>query len=274
VIAERKLYHDRTKGRYLPTSGNDTSAEDNDTEVIGNIFHSVRKKRFAMLDILLAASRDGLMTDLDIREEVDTFMAEGHDTTATSLCFTLALLAEHKDIQNRVRNEVDTALQKNGEKFTMKLLQELPYLERCIKESLRLYPSAHLISRNTGEDVELSSYLVPAGTFVLLDIYGVHRDPNFWPNPEVFDPDKFLPEKIRNRHPYSYIPFSAGPRNCIGQRFAMLEMKAMIASLIHNFYVEPIDYLKNIQIHVDFVLRSASPIRVRFVPVRETNTSL
>ncbi|XP_011882068.1 PREDICTED: cytochrome P450 4C1-like [Vollenhovia emeryi] len=131
-----------------------------------------------------------------------------------------------------------------------------------------------MMSRNTGEDVELSSYLVPAGTYVHLDIFGVHRDPNFWPNPEVFDPDRFLPEKIRNRHPYSYIPFSAGPRNCIGQRFAMLEMKAMIAPLIHNFYVEPIDYLKNIQMQIDLVLRPVPPFRVRFVPVRETNARL
>ncbi|XP_011687784.1 PREDICTED: cytochrome P450 4C1-like, partial [Wasmannia auropunctata] len=113
-------------------------------------------------------------------------------------------------------------MQENGEKLTMKLLQNLPYLERCIKEALRLYPSVYLISRIPGEDVKLQSYLVPAGTILHLNIYGVHRDPNFWPNPEVFDPDRFLPEKILNRHPYSYIPFSAGPRNCIGKLVSFL----------------------------------------------------
>ncbi|XP_011858656.1 PREDICTED: cytochrome P450 4C1-like isoform X2 [Vollenhovia emeryi] len=157
-------------------------------------------------------------------------------------------------IQDRVRDEVDTALQGHGEKFTMKLLQDLPYLERCIKEGLRLYPSVNHISRIAGEDVKL-----------------LHRDPNFWPNPEVFDPDRFLHERIRNRHPYSYIPFSAGPRNCIGQRFAMLEMKAMIAPLIHNFYLEPIDYLKNVRINVDILLRPSHPLRVKFI--RKTNAS-
>ncbi|XP_071576478.1 cytochrome P450 4C1-like [Temnothorax nylanderi] len=269
IIAERKLYHDRTNNQYLKSFGNDTSAERDDAEPIG-----IRRKRLAMLDLLIAASREGLMTDLDIREEVDTFMFEGHDTTAMGLCYILALLAEHKDIQDHVRNEVDTALQENEEKFTMKLLQDLPYLDRCIKEALRLYPSVFLISRIPAEDVKLQSYLVPAGTFLHLNIYAVHRDPNFWSNPEVFDPDRFLPERSRNRHPYSYLPFSAGPRNCIGQRFAMLELKAMIAPLVHNFYLEPIDYLKNIRIHVDLVLRPAHPIRAKFIPIRKTNASL
>ncbi|XP_024890989.1 cytochrome P450 4C1-like [Temnothorax curvispinosus] len=177
-------------------------------------------------------------------------------------------------IQDRVRNEVDIALQENDERYTMKLLQDLPYLDRCIKEALRLYPSVFLISRYPAEDVKLQSYLVPAGTFVSLNIYAVHRDPNFWPNPEIFDPDRFLPEKIRNRHPYSYLPFSAGPRNCIGQRFAMLELKAMIAPLVHNFYLEPIDYLKNLRMQVDLILRPAHPLRVRFIPVCKGNSTL
>ncbi|XP_071582126.1 cytochrome P450 4C1-like isoform X1 [Temnothorax nylanderi] len=268
IIAERKLYHDRTNGQYLKSFDNDTSANRDDAEPV-----EIRRKRLAMLDLLIAASRDGLMTDSDIREEVDTFMFEGHDTTAMGLCYISALLAEHKDIQDRVRNEIDSALQENGQKFTMKLLQNLPYLERCIKEALRLYPSVHVISRLPGEDVKLHSYLVPAGTYLHLNIYGVHRDPNFWSNPEVFDPDRFLPEKIRNRHPYSYLPFSAGPRNCIGQRFAMLEMKAMIAPLVHNFYLEPIDYLKNLRIQLDMVLRPSHPLRVKFIPVCKTYAS-
>ncbi|XP_011699126.1 PREDICTED: cytochrome P450 4C1-like isoform X2 [Wasmannia auropunctata] len=269
IIAERKLDHERTNGQYLKNFGNEDFAEENYVKTTGT-----RKKRLAMLDLLISASREGLISDSDIREEVDTFMFEGHDTVATALCFILALLAEYKDIQDRVRNEIDIAIKENGEKFTIKLLQQLPYLEKCIKEGLRLYPSVYFISRVTAEDVKLQSYVVPAGTLLFMFFNKVNRDPNFWPNPDVFDPDRFLPEKIRNRHPYSYLPFSAGPRNCIGQRFAMLEMKAMIASLIHDFYLEPVDYLKDLSLRADIILRFAPPFRLKFVPIRKINKCL
>ncbi|XP_029157494.1 cytochrome P450 4C1-like [Nylanderia fulva] len=249
IIAERKLYHKRTNGRYLKNLESDKEAEIDDAEVF-----AIKKKRLAMLDLLIMASQDGVLTDLDIREEIDTFMFEGHDTTAMGLTFALLLLAEHKDIQERVRAEIDTAMQENGGKLTMKSLQDLSYLDRCLKEVLRLYPSVPFISRTAAEDVKLQSYVVPAGTILFLQIFGSHRDLNFWPNPEVFDPDRFLPEKIQNRHPYSYVPFSAGPRNCIGQRFGMLELKAMIVSLIHNFYLEPVDHVKDVRLKVDIAL--------------------
>ncbi|XP_067213631.1 cytochrome P450 4C1-like isoform X2 [Linepithema humile] len=262
IIAERKLYHEHTNNRYLKNFENYNIGKIDDTEVYGT-----RKKRLAMLDLLIAASKENNITDLDIREEVDTFMFEGHDTTAMAACFTLLLLAEHKDVQERIRTEIDTAIQEHGKKYTMTLLQNLPYLDRCLKESLRLYPSVHLISRVAPEDIKLDSYIIPAGTFIHINIYDVHRDPNFWPNPDVFDPDRFLPEKIRNRHFYSYVPFSAGPRNCIGQRFAMLEMKAIIAPLVHNFYLESVDKLKDVRLKSDLVLRPAHPLRVKFIPI-------
>ncbi|XP_050452053.1 cytochrome P450 4C1-like [Cataglyphis hispanica] len=262
IIAERKLYHECTDYRYLENFENDTEMEIHDVEVFG-----VKKKRLAMLDLLIKASRDNFLIDLDIREEVDTFMFEGHDTTAMGMTFALLLLAEHKDVQERVRVEVDNAMQENGGKLTMKSLQNLSYLERCLKEALRLYPSAFFILRNIKEDVKLNSYVIPAGTILFLDIYGVHRDPNFWSNPEVFDPDRFLPERIKNRHPYSYLPFSAGPRNCIGQRFGLLELKAMIAPLVHNFYLESVDYLKDIQLKFDAIIRLSHSVHIKFIPI-------
>ncbi|XP_070168058.1 cytochrome P450 4C1-like [Polyergus mexicanus] len=261
VIAERKLYHERTNGRHLKNLENNKETEI-DVEVFG-----IKKRRLSMLDLLIAVSRDNSLTDLDIREEVDTFMFAGHDTTAMSMTFALLLLAEHKDIQERVRIEVETAMQENGGKLTMRSLQNLPYLDRCLKESLRLYPTAFFILRDVQEDVKLNSYIVPVGTILYLNIYGVHRDPNFWPNPEVFDPDRFLPERRQNRHPYSYLPFSAGPRNCIGQRFGLLEMKAMIAPLVHNFYLEPIDYLKNIQLKFHLLICPSHPVHIKFIPI-------
>ncbi|XP_072766428.1 cytochrome P450 4C1-like isoform X3 [Anoplolepis gracilipes] len=261
IIEERKRYHEETGYQYLKNFENDTPNEY--AEIA-----TTRKKRLAMLDLLIAASQENKIDDSGIREEVDTFMFEGHDTVAMGVFFTLLLLAEHKDVQDRVRNEVNAALQENGGNFTMSLLQNLPYLERCLKEALRLYPSVPFISRTLSADTTLSSYVVPSGTTVDLHIYEVHRDPNFWPNPDIFDPDRFLPEKTRGRHSYSYVPFSAGSRNCIGQRFAMLELKAIIAPLLHNFYLEPLDYLKNLQIRIDLVTRPAHPIRLNFIPIQ------
>ncbi|XP_071652110.1 cytochrome P450 4C1-like [Temnothorax longispinosus] len=260
VIAERKQYHESTDGRYLTKHFKD-NVED-DKEVIG-----IKKKRLAMLDLMLLEAANNEMNDLDIREEVDTFMFEGHDTTAMGLTFAILLLAEHKDVQECARNEVSAVIQANDGKLTMSALNNMPYLERCLKESLRLYPSVPFISRVLSEDVKTESYLIPTGSVMHINIYDIHRDPNFWPNPNVFDPDRFLPERIQKRHPYSYLPFSAGPRNCIGQRYAMLELKAIIASLVHNFYLEPIDYLKDLRFMSDLVTRVTQPIRTRFVPI-------
>ncbi|KAL6256425.1 hypothetical protein P5V15_012538 [Pogonomyrmex californicus] len=269
IIAERKLYHEQINGQYLKTSDKNTSAEEDNSENI-----TIKKRRLVMIDMLIAASREGHLTDSDIEEEINTFIAAGYETTTMTLCYILCLLAEHKDIQNRVREEINAVMHESGGKLTMQSLQKLSYLERCIKETLRLYPVVYIIARNTSEDVKLQSYLVPAGTSILISIYGVHRDPNYWPNPEIFDPDRFLPEKIQNQHPYSYLPFSAGPRNCIGQRFALLEMKSIITSLIYNFYLEPIEYLKDIPFIADITIRPAYPFRLKFIPITKTHIDI
>ncbi|XP_014486915.1 PREDICTED: cytochrome P450 4C1-like [Dinoponera quadriceps] len=263
IIAERKRYHEQTGGQYLKYFENDTENE----EATGS---KIKKRRMAMLDILIAESRNSGLTDLDIREEVDTFVFEGHDTVAIAICFNLLLLAEHKDIQDRVRKEISDVMQENDGKLNMNALQNLSYLEMCLKESMRMYPSVPIISRVCTEDVKLQSYLVPESTTVQLLIYDLHHNAKIWPNPEVFNPDRFLPENIKTRHSYSYLPFSAGPRNCIGQRFAILEMKALIAPLVHNFHLEPIDYLKDVSLKVDFVLRTTRSIRMKVIPIKHT----
>ncbi|XP_067210642.1 cytochrome P450 4C1-like [Linepithema humile] len=260
IIAQRKQYHKNIDGQYLKQFENDALND----EIIG-----VKRKRLAMLDLLIAESYHNKMSDLDIREEVDTFMFEGHDTVAMSICFTILLLAEHKNIQDRVRSEISAVMLRNNGKLNMAALNDMPYLERCLKESLRLYPSVPNIARVASEDVKLQSYIVPAGTLIITAIKLIHRNPDFWPNPDVFDPDRFLPENIKNRHPFSYLPFSAGSRNCIGLRFAMMELKAIIAPLVYNFYLEPVDRLKDFRFRLDLVNRVMHPIRVKFIPIEQ-----
>ncbi|XP_012271223.1 cytochrome P450 4C1 [Orussus abietinus] len=264
IIGERTQYHDENPGAFLE-SYQENGNYVNRSEIESS--NGKKKKRLAMLDLLIAASRlHGRIDDDGIREEVDTFMFRGHDTTAMGLCFALLLLAENKEIQDRARREIDGIFEESGGKITMAEVQRMTYLDRCIKEALRLFPSVPFISRQTAEDLQLKNYVIPKDTIIQVHVYDLHRDPNFWPNPELFDPDRFLPERIQGRHPFSYVPFSGGPRNCIGQRFAMLELKTLISHIMYNFYMEPIDFTNDVRFYPDLVLRPGHPIRVKFVP--------
>ncbi|KAG8037299.1 hypothetical protein G9C98_005509 [Cotesia typhae] len=267
IIKERKQYHEKTEGKYL----NYFEQTENNSTVL-QTDAKIKRKRLAFLDLLIAASRQGLgVDDQGIREEVDTFVFAGHDTTAMALLFTILLLAEHKDVQAKARAEVDKVLNESKGKLTVNEVQRFTYLECCIKESLRLYPSVPVISKTIQEDTHFKNYFVPKNTTLLIYPIDTHRDPNFWPNPDVYDPDRFLPsEQSEKRHPFSYIPFSAGPRNCIGQRFAMLELKTLIAGLLHNFYLEPQDRTADVTIIPDLVIRPAHPVYIKFVPIIET----
>ncbi|CAD6241004.1 GSCOCT00009059001.2-RA-CDS [Cotesia congregata] len=233
--------------------------------------NKTKQKRLAFLDLLLSAvKRKTGVDERGIKEEVDTFVFEGHDTTSAALLFVILLLAEHQDIQNRVRAEIEEVLAENNGEANFNDLQRLTYLECCIKESLRLYPTVPTISRNTQEDLVLSKNLhctVPKETILNVQIFDTHRDPNFWPRPNVFDPDRFLPENSVTRHPFSFIPFSAGSRNCIGQKFAMLELKTFMASLLYNFCLEPQETTADLRLIPDLVIRPAHPVYVKFVPI-------
>ncbi|KAK0073593.1 hypothetical protein PV326_013264 [Microctonus aethiopoides] len=123
-----------------------------------------------------------------------------------------------------------------------------------------------IAAKKNGHIDDDENHLIPAYVIVSLHIFDLHRDAEFWPDPLRYDPDRFLPERIQGRHPFSYIPFSAGPRNCIGQKFAMMELKAMVGHLIHNFYLEPVDSSKDVRFAMDLVLRPKHAVRVKFVP--------
>uniref|UniRef100_A0A182MYY1 Cytochrome P450 n=1 Tax=Anopheles dirus TaxID=7168 RepID=A0A182MYY1_9DIPT len=197
-----------------------------------------RRKRLAFLDLLLQSATDtGLLSDEDVREEVDTFMFEGHDTTTAGMSWALFLLALHPEVQERVHQEIDSIFAGSDRPATMQDLNELKLLERCLKETLRLYPSVAFFGRTLSEDVTLGGYHIPTGTIIGIHTYNVHRDERFFPDAETFDPDRFLPEQCEHRHPYAYIPFSAGPRNCIGQKFALLEEKSLVSSILRRYRI-------------------------------------
>nr|ALX81392.1 cytochrome P450 [Liposcelis entomophila] len=225
------------------------------------------KKKISFLDLLIEMSeKENKMTEEEIREEVDTFMFEGHDTTSAALCWTLFELGSNPDIQEKAYQELQEIFGDSDRQPTNSDLAEMKYLERVIKETLRLYPSVPVISRRLEEEIKIKDYVFPAGTYTPIFIYKIHRDPRFYPDPEKFDPDRFLPEKIQGRHPYSYIPFSAGPRNCIGQRFALMEEKVILSQVLRKFQITSLDKKEDIKMMAELILRPKDNLRIVFKP--------
>jgi len=242
-------------------------AKGNDQELTEDEMFLGKKKRKAFLDLLIASSQGGkLLTDTEIREEVDTFMFEGHDTTTAGICWSLFLLGNYPEIQEKVAEELEDIFQGEDRPTTMADLGEMKYLERVIKESLRLYPSVPFISRVLNEDIELEGYVLPAGCSVILQIYDAHRNLRDFPDPERFDPDRFLPENSKHRHPYAYVPFSAGPRNCIGQKFALLEEKSVLSSVIRRYKIKSMETQQTIKPMSELILRPQEGIKLTLEP--------
>ncbi|XP_071055360.1 cytochrome P450 4C1-like [Onthophagus taurus] len=225
--------------------------------------HFGKKRRLCFLDILLQGPDDDVgLTDSEIREEVDTFMFAGHHTTGTSISWTLFLLGNHPEIQESVYEEIKSVLVNNKTPNNIEDLNELKYLECVIKESLRLYPSVPIVMRKLSEDVYLDKFRVPKDCHMIFPIYSVHRSSEYWDNPDEFDPTRFYHANCTGRHPYCYIPFSAGKRNCIGQRFAMYAQKTVLATILKNYKVKSMTKLEDMKPTFEVVLKSCNGINI------------
>jgi cytochrome P450 len=183
-------------------------------------------------DLLGGLIASGMSDDL-IRDQLLTMLIAGHDTSTALLAWALYLLGRHPDALARARAEVDAVL--GSDEPTIDRIGELRYLDRVVKEALRLYPPIHVGTRTAAMDLEFNGYRIPAGARVLYSIYLTHRDPRHWPDPHTFDPDRFLPERARERAHYTYLPFGGGPRICIGFAFAEVEARIVLARLLQQF---------------------------------------
>jgi len=176
------------------------------------------------------------MTDQQLRDESLILFLAGHETSANALSWMLYLLSQHPEIEQRLLDEFKEVL--NGRPAGFEDMKQLPYTRQVIEESLRLYPPAWIMDRQTIEADQLGEYLIEGGKMVNIFIYGVHHDPKNWPDPKKFDPDRFTPEKSKARKPFTYFPFGGGPRLCIGNNFAMMEMQMILAALLQKFSFE------------------------------------
>ena len=216
---------------------------------------------------LLLSARDSdtgeTMDVQQVRDEALIFLLAGHETTSTALTFTLQLLGRHPDEQARIHGELDAVL--GGRAPAAQDVPALQCTAMAIKEAMRLYPPAYAISRRAELESEIGGYVIPAGADVLVSQYATHRHPEFWEDPETFDPSRFTPEREHAHHRFAYFPFGAGPRACIGSQFAMLEAVIAVAVLLQRFQLcsELVDVPTDT---AGITLRPRGPVPIRPTP--------
>lgn len=214
-----------------------------------------------LLSLLAAAksSDDGEFDVSELRDQVLIFLLAGHETTATSLAFSLHLLARHPEQQDRAREEISRVL---GDRTPEAAdLDRLPYLTQVLKEAMRLFPAAPVIGRKAVAATEIDGHTIPAGADVILAPWVTHRLPGHWPDPDRFDPERFAPEAEAQRPRYAWFPFGGGPRACIGQHFSMLESVIALAMILRAYEFEAVD--TDIPVSAGITLRTDGPTRCR-----------
>jgi cytochrome P450 len=194
-----------------------------------------------LLDVLLWArdEQGAALTDAEIADEVATFMLAGHETTANTLAWSLALLSAYPAARERLEEELEAVL--GGRDPAGADVAQLPWARAVVAEALRLYPPAWTIERDALADDDVAGTPVPAGSTVAIPPYLVHRHPGFWPDPAGFDPRRFLPGgsgDAATRHRYAFMPFGGGKRACVGSSFAELETVLVLATIAERFRLE------------------------------------
>jgi len=206
------------------------------------VFHIIDERRRGgqqtndLLSMLLFARDEDTgqaMTDRQLRDEVMTILLAGHETTSLALAWTWYLLSQHPEVQRRLENELDAVLSGHTPGFAD--LGNLQYTRMVIEEAMRLYPPAWGMSREAIGPDDIGGYHLPRGWLVFIVPFVMHRHPAYWENPEQFDPTRFTPERSAARPKFVYIPFGAGPRQCIGNQFAMIEAQLVLATLAQRY---------------------------------------
>uniref|UniRef100_A0A1B0GJT8 Cytochrome n=1 Tax=Lutzomyia longipalpis TaxID=7200 RepID=A0A1B0GJT8_LUTLO len=203
------------------------------------------------IDQLLKLSMEGkYFTDTDVKNEANTIVAtlrsisgqvkragrEGYESTALITSYCILMLAMHQDMQQKAYEEIKGVIPKTGDDVKYDDLSQLDYVERCLKETMRLFPTVPVVARKVDAPFKLDKYTIPAGTHIVIGVMEMQRNPKYWgPNADKFNPDIFLPENFEKIHPYAYIPFSAGPRNCLGMKYAYMLLKVIMVHLLSNY---------------------------------------
>lgn len=232
---------------WIPTPSN--LKQNKAITVLDEVITGIIEKRRAdtnqyhdLLSMLMEARDEDTgegMSNRQLRDEVMTIFIAGHETTANALTWAFYVLAQNPQAEQKLKEEVDTVLQ--GKPVSFENLRSLAYTRMVIDEVMRLYPPAWIIGRKNVEDDEIAGFYIPAGTNCLIPTLSIHRSPKFWKDPLTFDPERFSPEKVKEQKKYTYFPFGGGPRLCIGNNFALMEMQVVLASVVQRYTFELID---------------------------------
>lgn len=193
------------------------------------------------------------MSDEQVRDEVVTMFLAGHETTSNALTWTWYLLSQHPEVEARLHAELDEVL--GGRLPTFEDLRRLPYTMMVLQESMRLYPPVWLLARNVANDDEINGFPIKAGSIMMFSSFLTHRHPEYWENPEQFDPERFRPEAIKARDNFAYLPFSLGPRLCMGKHFALYEGMLVLATLGQRYRCLMDPYQKHVEMLPETMLQ-------------------
>lgn len=217
--------------------GNKVAKKDEEKEEADEETHTEKEENLHDLE---KPSRG--MTDDEIIANAITFLFAGYETTATALTWAAYFLATQQECQEKIVKEIETKIGKSELNFDT--LQQMTYLDMFVSESMRLYPPVTRLNRQNYQDTKIGKYTFPGGISITVPVFTLHRMPEFWSDPERFEPERFSAENKKRIMPYTYVPFGLGPRNCIGMRFAMLELKMALVKLLQNFTIKQSPELK------------------------------
>jgi len=223
-------------------------------------------KRLLFLDILLDAYQKKEIDIEGIMEEVHTFMFEGHDTVSSSIAWAVFCIGRDKRVQGKIFEEINSI---SEEGFCMESLTQLKYTECVIKESLRLHPPVPVILRTMDTDVEINNLKIPANTDTAFHLLVMQRDESIWKDAAQFKPERFVDDSFSKRNPFTYLPFSAGPRNCIGQRYAMMELKIVLFHLLKTFRLEATQEESELKQHIAVIHRADDGLLIKCIKRKE-----
>ncbi|KAF5270195.1 hypothetical protein FQR65_LT05675 [Abscondita terminalis] len=240
-------------------------------QLVDSILESKQQEKSKNVLNALATNKTALTKSEIVGNTALLFLA-GYDSTSNTSTFFFYELALNKKLQDAVRNEIKAVFKKHGGEFRDVALEELQLLEKCIKETLRKYPVSIITTRICIKDYQVpnSDLVIRKGTHVYMPIRGIHYDPEFYPNPEVFDPERFADESV-NRRACTWIPFGNGPRHCIGSKFANASMKLSLSMLIMNYEFSLHPSTKN-PIRYDpkaFLLQPEKPLRLIAIKINK-----